>query len=81
MKNINPLGLFAEHLLLERLRKLKDPLVKLGASIDWNNFASILAVVFSKPENRSNASRLPFDRVLMFKLLILLSLYNLISPV
>ena len=29
MKNINPLGLFDEHFLLERLTKLKDPLVKL----------------------------------------------------
>ena len=29
MKNINPLGLFDEHFLLERLTILKDPLVKL----------------------------------------------------
>ena len=77
MKNINPLGLFDEHLLLERLTKLKDPLVKLEAYIDWNIFAPILAVVFSKPQNCSNAGRPPFDRLMMFKLMILQSLYNL----
>jgi hypothetical protein len=77
MKNINPLGLFDEHFLLERLTKLKDPLVKLEKHIDWNIFAPILDVVFSKPENSSNAGRPPFDRVLMFKILILQSLYNL----
>ena len=77
MKNINPLGLFDEYFLLERLTKLKDPLVKLDAYIDWNIFAPILTIVFSKPENSSNAGRPPFDRVMMFKLLILQSLYNL----
>jgi len=77
MKNVNPLGLFDEHFLLERLTKLKDPLVRLEAYIDWNIFAPILAVVFSKPENSSNAGRPPFDRIMMFKLLILQSLYNL----
>jgi len=35
MKNINPIGLFEEHFLLERLTKLKDSLVKLEAHIDW----------------------------------------------
>jgi len=44
MKNINPLGLFDEHFLLERLTKLKDPLVKLDTYIDWNIFAPILNV-------------------------------------
>jgi len=68
MKNRNPLGLFDEHFLLERLTKLKDPLVKLEAHIDWKIFVPILDVVFNKLENRSNAGRPPFDRVLMFKI-------------
>jgi transposase, IS5 family len=54
MKNINPLGLFDEHLLLERLTKLKDPLVKLEMHIDWQLFVPILAVTFSKPSNRNH---------------------------
>ena len=77
MKNINPPGFFDEHFLLERLTKLKDPLVKLEAHIDWQLFAPILEVAFSKPANRKNMGRPPFDRLMMFKLLILQSLYNL----
>ena len=42
MKNINPLGLFDEHFLLERLTKLNDPLIKLGKYIDWNIFLPVL---------------------------------------
>jgi IS5 family transposase len=77
MKNINPLGLFDEYFLLERLTKLKDPLVKLEEHIDWNIFVPVLDVAFSKPENQSNMGRPPYDRVTMFKLLILQSLYSL----
>lgn len=77
MKNINPLGLFDEHFLLERLTKLKDPLVKLNDHIDWKIFAPILDVVFNKPKNSNNVGRPPFDRLMMFKLMILQSLYNL----
>ena len=35
MKNINLLGMLDEHFLPEKLTKLKDPLVKLEAHIDW----------------------------------------------
>jgi len=79
MKNINSdkSELFYEHFLLERLTKLKDPLVKPDAYIDWNIFAPILNVVFSKPENSSKAGCPPFDTVMLFKLLILQSLYSL----
>ena len=77
MKNINPPRLFDEQFQLERLTQLKDPLVKLEQYIDWKIFAPILDVVFSKPENHSNAGRPPFDRVMMFRVLILQSLYSL----
>jgi transposase, IS5 family len=77
MKNINPLGLFDEQFLLERLTKLKDPLVKLEEHIDWQIFSPILAVAFNKPEQRNNMGRPPFDRLMIFKILILQSLYNL----
>ena len=77
MKNINPPRLFDEQFQLERFTLLKDPLVKLEQYIDWKIFAPILDVVFSKPENHSNAGRPPFDRVMMFKVLILQSLYSL----
>ena len=77
MKNINPLGFFDDHFLLEKLTKLKDPLIKLNDHIDWQLFAPILDVVFNKPKNSNNVGRPPFDRLMMFKLLILQSLYNL----
>ena len=77
MNNINPLGLFDEHFLLERLTKLKDPLVKLNDHIDWKIFAPILDVVFNKSKNSNNVGRPPFDRLMMFKLLILQSFYHL----
>ena len=76
MKNINPLGLFDNQLLLQRLTKLKDPLVKLEAHIDWQLFAPILQAL-NKPSKRKNMGRPPFDRLMMFKLLILQHLYNL----
>ncbi|ANT65084.1 hypothetical protein [Prosthecochloris sp. CIB 2401] len=41
MNIINPLGLFDEHFLLDRLTKLKDPLVKLEEHIDWEIFAPV----------------------------------------
>jgi len=45
MKNTNPPGLFYEQYLLEKLTKLKDPLVNLKQHIDWNIFRPILDVV------------------------------------
>jgi hypothetical protein len=76
MKNIIPLGFFDEHFLLERLTKLKDPLVKLQAHIDWAIFLPVLEIAFSKPSNRSKMGLPPFDRTIMFKILILQSLYS-----
>ena len=40
MKNINPLGLFDDHFLLETLSKLGDPLQRLNKYINWNIFES-----------------------------------------
>ena len=72
MKNINSdmSELFDDHFLLEKLTKLND-------HIDWKIFAPILDVVFNKPKNSNNVGRPPFDRLLMFKILILQNLYNL----
>jgi len=77
MKHINPLGMFDEHFLLEKLTKLNDPLLKLEAHIDWKIFEPLLDIVFNKPQKSGHTGRPPFDRILMFKLLILQSLYNL----
>ena len=42
MKNINPLGLFDDYFLMEKLTKLGDPLQKLNEYIDWKIFESPL---------------------------------------
>lgn len=77
MKNINPLGLFDDHFLLEKLTKLGDPLQKLNDFIDWNIFKSPLLQAIDTTTDLSKGGRPSFDRLMMFKALILQGLYNL----
>lgn len=78
MKNINPLGLFDDHYLLEKLTKLGDPLQKLNEYIDWNIFGVPLEKAFvNELRDKSKGGRPPFDKLVMFKALIIQSLYNL----
>lgn len=60
----------------EELSAAGDPLVKLDEIIPWNKFKSTLNRAFKKAR-RSNAGRPPYDYVLMFKMLVLQSLYNI----
>ena len=53
-----------------------DPLAKLNALVPWEEFRPTLETINDK-ERKSKAGRKPFDAVLMFKVLILQSLYNL----
>ena len=46
MKNINEIGFFDDHFLLESLSKLGDPLEKLNKYIDWNIFEAVIKVAF-----------------------------------
>lgn len=59
-----------------KLDQLGDPLKALNEVIDWSVFEPIFAKGLVK-EKRSNAGRPGFDPLLMFKVLILQSLYNL----
>jgi len=78
MKNINPLGFFDDHFLMERLTKLGDPLQKLNDYIDWDIFKSPLQKFFEEgSKDKSKGGRPPFDKLMMFKALILQGLYNL----
>lgn len=78
MKNINPLGLFDDHFLMEKLTKLGDPLQKLNEFIDWRIFESPLNEVYKvEDKDLSKGGRPPFDRLMLFKALIIQSLYNL----
>jgi len=78
MKNINPLGLFDDHFLLEKLTKLGDPLQKLSDYIDWDIFRMPLEKAFeNESKDFSKGGRPPFDKLMMLKGLIIQSLYNL----
>jgi len=68
-------GLFDWQRRFEQLDNC-DPLVKLNEIVDWEQFRSTLEMIRDK-ERKSNAGRKPFDVILMFKIMILHSLYNL----
>jgi len=53
-----------------------DPLKRLNELVDWELFRPVLNQVRNK-KRKSKVGRKPFDVVLMFKILILQSLYNL----
>lgn len=60
----------------DQLSKLKDTLVELNRVIDWNLFADLLAETTTK-SRKSAAGRKPFDRVMLFKMLVLQRMNNL----
>jgi IS5 family transposase len=69
-------GLLDWHIRFRQLDAGGDPLPKLKKLVDWEHFRPELEAVRDK-ERKSNAGRRPFDVVLMFKVLVLQSLYNL----
>jgi len=69
-------GLFDWQNRFKKLNKNGDPLVKLNKVIQWENFREALENVRVR-EKKSNAGAKPYDVLLMFKVLILQSLYNL----
>lgn len=69
-------GLFDWQTRFEQLDSCGDPLVKLNEVVQWQQFRDILETIRNK-QRKSNAGRKPFDVILMFKILILQSLYNL----
>ena len=70
------LGFFDLDNRYAQLSKLNDPLVELNRTIDWNLFADLLAETTTKPR-KSEAGRKPFDRVMLFKMLVLQRMNNL----
>ena len=70
------MSFFDAHDRLKSLSRMGDPLEPLNELIPWERFRPLLGRVREK-ERKSNAGRKPFDVVLMFKVLVLQSLYNL----
>ena len=69
-------GLFDVDFRLQKLDQNGDPLPQLNAIVPWEEFRPTLNILRDKPR-KSTAGRKPFDVVLMFKILVLQSLYNI----
>jgi len=70
-------GLFDWQIRFEQLDNGGDPLVKLNQIVNWELFRKPLEAIRESDERKSNAGRKPFDVIVMFKIIILQSLYNL----
>ena len=73
------LGFFDADKRLAALSAKGDPLEAIDRLVPWESFrADIEAVVLTPDEARkSSAGRKPLDAILMFRMLVLQSLYNL----
>jgi IS5 family transposase len=73
------LGFFDTDRLLAALSAKGDPLEAIGALVPWESFRLDIEAVVLTPEEarKSNAGRKPIDAIVMFRMLVLQSLYNL----
>lgn len=69
-------GFFDLEETYSKLDGLGDPLAKIVDLVRWEGFRPVLDRALTKPR-KSNAGRKEYDRVLMFKVLVLQQLYNL----
>ncbi len=69
-------GLFDYHKRLSRIDKAGDPLVELNKVVNWEQFRELIERAREKPR-KSPAGAKGYDSILLFKILILQSLYNL----
>jgi IS5 family transposase len=70
------LGFFDVDKRHKQLNKLKDPLLVLSSLIDFEMFREEIEKSFEK-ERKDNSGRKPFDKIMLFKGLILKRLYDL----
>jgi transposase, IS5 family len=68
--------LFALEFRMRKIDQCRDPLRTLDKAIPWELFRRDLETIRDK-ERKSNAGRKPYDVILMFKILVLKSMYNL----
>ena len=70
------MGFFDEDKRYTNIDKIGDKLVKINESIYWEMFRPTIDKAF-KSENKKATGRPPYDRLMMFKIIILQQLYNL----
>jgi transposase, IS5 family len=73
------LGFFDADRRLAALSAKGDPLEAIGTLVPWESFRGDIETVVLTPEDarKSNAGRKPIDAIVMFRMLVLQSLYNL----
>ena len=73
------LGFFDADRRLAALSAKGDPLEAIGGLVPWESFREDIEAVVLRPEGarKSNAGRKPIDAIVMFRMLVLQSLYNL----
>jgi transposase, IS5 family len=69
-------GLFEDQFRQEKISNMKDPLDQLDQFIHWEDFRPVIDQAFTVTDP-SVGGRPPFDRVMMFKVLVLQRIYNL----
>jgi len=70
------IGLFDRENRLTELSEMGDPLEIINRVINWKSFRPVIDKAFRK-ERKSNAGRPPYEYVLMFKILVLQTMYGL----
>jgi transposase, IS5 family len=73
------LGFFDAEKRLSALSKKGDPLEAIAGLVPWESFRADIEAVVLTPEEakKSTAGRKPLDAIVMFRMLVLQSLYNL----
>jgi len=69
-------GFFDFEFRQQKIANYKDPLQKLNELIDWESFRTLLESAYPKVDY-SRGGRPPYDKTLLFKVLILQAYYNL----
>jgi len=69
-------GLFEDQFRQDKISNMKDPLEQLNRFIRWEDFRPVIDKAFAVTDP-THGGRPPFDRVMMFKVLVLQRMYNL----
>ena len=71
------MGLFDYEYQLEKIKAHKPPLQRLDEIIDWEMFREPIETALEKKDRKNKAGRKPYDKIMMFKIIILQRYYNL----
>lgn len=69
-------GLFDAEFCLDKIDRNGDPLTRINAMVDWNIFCPLLDEI-RPPKQKSATGPKGYDNILLFKIMVLQSLYNL----